>query len=82
MHEFVFAAVGQEAAEAVNRVGAYAAADPDVAVDYPDDVTFGFAVAAGHVADFGVGAELMLGGEVGVLFFDEDFSVEVWEVVK
>jgi len=66
MHEFVFSAVGGEAAEEVDHVCAGAAGGPDVAVNDPDEVAFGGEVALAHVADFGVGAEGAVGVEVGI----------------
>lgn len=86
MHEFVFAptAARVQATEAVDHSAGDAAADPDVAVDDPDDVAFGIAVAAAHVADLGVGPEVvfsaMASREVGVLFFHEYFRIVVGEV--
>ena len=88
VHEFVFAptAARLQAAEAVDHAPRDAAADPDVAVDDPDDVAFGVAVAAAHVADLGVGPEVVYpaiaSGEVGVLFFHQYFGIVIGEVRK
>ena len=77
--EFAAAARGMETAKAIDHSAGDAGADPDVAVDYPDDVTFGFAVASAHVADLGVGAEIVFSaisaGEVRVFFFHEYFGI-------
>lgn len=73
-----------QAAEAVDHVAGDAAADPDVAVDDPDDVAVSFAVAPAHVADLGVGPEVVFQAiaarEVGVFFLHEDFRIVGGEV--
>ena len=82
--EFVFLPMlgwRREAAEEVDHVGAGAARGPDVAVDYPDYVAWRGEVTGAHVADFGVGAELVVVGR-GVFVFDEDFGIEGWEIVE
>lgn len=82
MHELVFPPVWDETAQAVDHVGAGAAGDPDVAVDDPDDVPFRGAVAVGHIPDLGVWPESIVGSEVGVFVFDEDFGVVGGKVLK
>lgn len=88
VHEFVFAATpaGVEAAEAVDHSAGDAAADPDVAVDYPYDVAFCFSVASAHVADLWVGSEVVFSAifsrEVRVLFFHQYFGIVVGEVCE
>lgn len=64
MHEFVFLPIRREAAEAINHVPAYAPTDPDIAVDYPDDISLRLAIAPAHIPDFGVGAQV-----VGIAMF-------------
>ena len=74
MHEFVFPSVGREAAETVDHAPAYAPADPDIAVDDPDNVALGLAVSAAHVPDLGIRAQVVgiaiFAREVGILLFD------------
>lgn len=88
VHEFVFAAaaVGMEAAEAVDHSACDAGADPDIAVDNPYDVAFGFAVASAHVADLGVRPEVVWSTissrEVGVFLFHQYFGIVIGEVCE
>lgn len=86
MHEFVFPTVGREAAEAIDHVPTNAAANPNVAVYDPHDVTLGFAVSAAHVADLGIWAKIVgipiFAREIGVLLFDQDLSIKTREVGK
>lgn len=48
-------AIWQETHQPVDHAACNATRDPDVAVDDPDELAFGFAVGAADVADFGVG---------------------------
>ena len=54
----VFACFGGEATEQIDHAACYVWADPDVAIDYPDDVAFGFAVGSAHVANLGVWTQI------------------------
>ena len=82
MDEFVFLRVGirygREAAKAVHHETSYAWAYPHIAIDYPDDVAFGFAVGATHIPDLGVWPKIVQFPfcEIGVIFFDEDADIE------
>ena len=84
MHEFIFPAIGpgHEAAEEIDHVGACAVGHPDIAVDYPDDIAFGGAVAVAHVADLGIGTEGGLGCGIWIFFLDKDSRVEGRKVVE
>ena len=57
MHELVRTRSRAVALEQVDHTPRHATADPDVAVDDPDDVALGLAVRATHVADLGVRAQ-------------------------
>ena len=57
MHELVRARPRAVALEQVDHTPRHAAADPDVAVDDPDDVALSLAVRATHVADLRVRAQ-------------------------
>ena len=80
MHEFVFSAVGREAAETIDHAAAYAPADPDIAVDDPDDVALGLAVSTAHVPDLGVRAQVVCisisAREIRILLFHQDLRIE------
>ena len=84
MHEFIFSAIGlgHETAEEIDHVGACAVGHPDIAVDYPDDIASGGAVAVAHIADLGIGAEGGLGRKVWIFVLDEDSGVEGGKVVE
>ena len=73
MHEFVFPSVGREATETVDHAPAYASADPDIAVDDPDDVALGLPVPTAHVPDFGIRAQVVrisiFAREIWILLF-------------
>ena len=88
MDEFVFLCFrlvrGIEAAQSVDHETGHAGADPDVAVDYPDDIAFGFPVRSAHVSDLGIGTKVvgsaMLAQECGIFFFDENTGVVGWVI--
>ena len=79
MHKHVFPLRGsmviygqptQDVDHAVCRIGA----NPNIAIDDPHNIAFGFAVRTAHVPDFGIGAQVVHvatgAGEVRVLLFD------------
>ena len=80
MHEFVFPSIGCEATETVDHAPAHAPADPDIAVDDPDDVALGLAVSTAHVPDLGVRTQVVgisiFTREVRILLFHQDPCIE------
>lgn len=78
MHEFV-------GLQQVDHAGKSVLADPNVAVDDPDDVAERpcLTVSVAHVADFGIGSEIVPAAlKNNVFVFDKDLGIVVWEVAK
>lgn len=74
-----------EPAELVHHSTCCVGPDPNIAIDYPHQIAFCFAVGATHVSDLGIGAQIRLmpisSGKVRIFIFDEYSDIESAEVI-
>ena len=88
VHELVFSSMATrvEAAEAVDHSACDSMADPDVAVDNPYYIPFGFSVPSAHVPDLRIRPQVVFSAispcEIGVLLFDQYLGIVVGEVCE
>lgn len=65
----------------VHHQSCHTCADPDIAINDPDNIPFCFSVCSAHVPYLGIRAQIVcfstLAGQVRILFFDKYLCVEV-----
>lgn len=78
MDEFVRfdpSAILSEAAELVYHSPCNALSQPDVAIHYPDNISFCFSISSAHVPDFGIGAQIVMlarkAAEIWIFIFNK-----------
>lgn len=82
MDEFVFSAgtFWAETAEQIDHHAGDALADPDIAVDYPQDVPLRLSIGPAHVSNLGIRTKDVLpafrDGHGWILILDKDFGIE------
>ena len=93
MDEFVFSCLSRrcvlelssEAAEFIDHPACCIGSDPDVAVNYPYQIAFGFTICTAHVSDLGIGAQVCFmavsSGKVWVVILDQYPCVKCAEVI-
>ena len=86
MNEFAFSpeTTGCETAEKIHQSSSNTLINPNIAIDDPNHIAFGFPVCSAHIPDLRIGSQIVrtasATGEIRILLLHEYFSVKAGEI--